>query len=136
MECGSSDMSPTRTPYFEQARVFVAPLRYGAGMKGKIGHSMSYGLPVVTTSIGAEGMALVDGENALLADTAKEFAAAVVRLYTDKDLWERIARASSAHIAAHFSEPVVSQLLQQLFPLATSGTRLDAAEAAQAASWR
>ena len=105
-------------------------------MKGKIGHSMSYGLPVVTTSIGAEGMALVDGENALLADTAEEFAAAVVRLYTDKDLWERIARASSAHIAAHFSEPVVSQLLQQLFPLATTSTHLEAAEVAQVASWR
>ena len=45
-------------PYFDKARVFVAPLRYGAGMKGKVGQSMQLGLPVVTTTIGAEGMQL------------------------------------------------------------------------------
>ena len=41
--------------YFAAARMLIAPLRYGAGMKGKIGHAMSHGLPVVTTSVGAEG---------------------------------------------------------------------------------
>ena len=47
-------------PYFDRSRVFVCPLRYGAGMKGKLGQSMSHGLPAVTTTIGAEGMGLVD----------------------------------------------------------------------------
>ena len=48
-------------PYFINSRIFVAPLRYGAGMKGKIGQSLEYGLPIVSTSIGVEGMNLVDG---------------------------------------------------------------------------
>src|SRR5262249_5522780 len=51
-------------PYFLKSRIFVAPLRYGAGMKGKIGHALEYALPVVTTPIGAEGVGLRDGENA------------------------------------------------------------------------
>ena len=49
-------------PYFDRSRVFVAPLRYGAGIKGKIVQSMAYGLPSVTSSIGAEGMRLTSGE--------------------------------------------------------------------------
>jgi hypothetical protein len=49
-------------------------------MKGKIGHSMSLGLPVVTTAIGAEGMSLVDGETALVADAPATFARAVVHV--------------------------------------------------------
>ena len=60
---------PDLEPYFRSSRVFVAPLRYGSGMKGKIGQSMSYGLPVVTTSIGAEGIMLQDDETALIADS-------------------------------------------------------------------
>ena len=54
------------TSYFEKARIFVSPLRYGAGVKGKIGQSMAFGLPVVTTSIGAEGMYLEDGVSAMI----------------------------------------------------------------------
>ena len=93
------------TPLFDACRVFVAPLRYGAGMKGKIGHSMSHGLPVVTTTVGAEGLALTDGVDVLLADSADAFAEAVVRLYMDDDLWRRMAHASLAHVRQHFSEP-------------------------------
>ena len=65
--------------YFDRARVFVSPLRAGAGMKGKIGMAMAFGLPVVTTSVGAEGMGLVDGTHALVADDPASFAEAVVR---------------------------------------------------------
>lgn len=74
-----------------QARVFVAPLRYGAGMKGKNGHAMSHGLPVVTSTVGAEGMGLQDGRHALIRDDPEAFAAAVVELYTQPQLWERIS---------------------------------------------
>ena len=55
----------------------MAPLRYGAGMKGKVGEALATGLPVVLTSVAAEGMGLVDGEHVLVADTAEAFAAAV-----------------------------------------------------------
>lgn len=81
---------PDLTDLFAHSRMSVAPLSYGAGVKGKIGQSMAYGLPVVTTSIGAEGMALEHGKHLLIADAPEEFAAAVLRLARDDDLWRRL----------------------------------------------
>ena len=109
---------PDPDPYFDGALIFVSPLRYGAGMKGKIGQAMTYGLPVVTTSIGAEGMRLVDGDNALVADDAAKFADAVVRLYGDRELWRRLSGNSRAHVEKYFSERAVRPLLAELFPIA------------------
>ena len=79
-------------PVLDRARVFVAPLRYGAGVKGKVGTAMSHGLPVVATSMAVEGMELTDGENVLVADGADAFADAVARLYNDGELWTRLSR--------------------------------------------
>lgn len=76
---------------FQSARLSVAPLRYGSGMKGKIGQSLAYGLPVVTTTIGAEGMQLRDGEAAMLADEPKAFAEAIAQAYGDEKLWQRLS---------------------------------------------
>ncbi|HEX8353688.1 MAG TPA: glycosyltransferase, partial [Pyrinomonadaceae bacterium] len=102
---------PEIEPLFARARVFVAPMRFGAGMKGKVGDALSYGLPVVTTSVGAEGMSLRDGEEALIADTAAEFAAAVVRLYRDEGLWRHLASNAHAHVERHFSPRVVARVV-------------------------
>jgi glycosyltransferase involved in cell wall biosynthesis len=113
---------PDPTSYFTGSRVFVSPLRYGAGMKGKIGHSMSHGLPVVTTSIGAEGLLLVDGDNALIADDPQTFAQAVVRLYNDRELWSTVAARSANHIAQHFSASATRRRLERLFPIRTDAT--------------
>ena len=101
-------------PWFSKARVFVAPLRYGAGMKGKIGQSLGQGLPVVTTSVGVEGMHLEDGKNVLIADRAEDFAQAVVRLYQDSALWTILSANGKAHVAAHFSETVAREALARL----------------------
>ncbi len=79
---------------FDRVRVFVCPLRVGAGAKGKVASAMSYGVPIVSTSIGAEGMGLVDGQTVLLADTPAEFAAACLRLYRDPALWASLSEAS------------------------------------------
>jgi GT2 family glycosyltransferase/glycosyltransferase involved in cell wall biosynthesis/tetratricopeptide (TPR) repeat protein len=89
-------------PYLHSARVSVAPLRYGAGMKGKVGEAMAAGLPVVVTTVAAEGMGLTDGEHVLVADTPEAFADAVVRLHTDADLWQRIRQAGREHVEEHF----------------------------------
>ena len=78
-------------PFFDKAKVFVAPLRYGAGMKGKIGQSISFGLPVVTTNIGAEGMDLVHGKNVMIADTAGEFSKVILEIYQDPGIWKLIS---------------------------------------------
>ena len=80
-------------PLLDKMRVSVAPLRYGAGIKGKIGSAMAVGLPVVATPLAAEGMSLTDGENILVADGAEAFADAIVRLYQDETLWNRISRS-------------------------------------------
>ena len=82
---------PEVEPYFQKSRVFVAPLRFGAGMKGKIGQSLSLGLPTITTKIGAEGMGLIDHQDVLIADTDEEFAQAVIELYDNMELWQKLA---------------------------------------------
>lgn len=81
---------------FDRTRVFACSLRIGAGTKGKVSTAMSYGLPVVSTSCGAEGMDLIDGEDVLLADTATDFAAACLRAYTDPALWQHLSENGQA----------------------------------------
>ena len=81
---------PTVDELFASSRLMVAPLRYGAGVKGKIGQAFEYYLPVVTTSIGAEGMKLTNGENALIEDDTQRFAEAIIRLYNDAALWHHL----------------------------------------------
>lgn len=75
----------------DSVRLSIAPLRYGAGIKGKIGTSMSSGLPVVATSIAAEGMLLTNGENITLADSPEDFANKVSEVYTDESLWNHLS---------------------------------------------
>lgn len=97
--------------YFRSSRIFVAPLRFGAGMKGKIGQALAYALPVVTTPVGAEGLGLHDGENALVVAADPEaFAAAIVSLYGDADRWKRISDASSETLQPFTPEEVGPQL--------------------------
>ncbi|MEG3437413.1 glycosyltransferase [Pannus brasiliensis CCIBt3594] len=103
-------------PYFAKARVFVAPLRFGAGMKGKIGQSMSLGLPAVTTKIGAEGMGLIDRQDVLIADTAEDFAAAILELYDNRELWEKISRNSLESIE-RYSPANVRKSLEELLSM-------------------
>jgi glycosyltransferase involved in cell wall biosynthesis len=80
------------TPLLDKMRVSVAPLRYGAGIKGKIGTAMAVGLPVVATSLAAEGMSLTDGEDILVADGAEALADALARIYQDEALWNCISK--------------------------------------------
>lgn len=89
-----------------QCRVGIVPLRYGAGMKGKIGEYMGCGLPCVTTSIGAEGMGLTDGHDALVADSAQDFAKRVVALYSDSALWAQLSKAGIERARALSDEAV------------------------------
>lgn len=85
--------------YLEKSRVFIAPLRFGSGMKVKVLEGMYRGLPVVTTSIGAEGLEVNSNTHLLISDDAEAFAQQCIRLLEDKKLWERL-RDSSREIAA------------------------------------
>ncbi|EGV19408.1 glycosyltransferase [Thiocapsa marina] len=106
---------PDVAAWFDQSRVFVAPLRHGAGMKGKIGQSLSYGLPVVTSRIGAEGMGLTHEVNAMICDDPEDFAAAILRLYRDDTFWESLSAAGCGLIKRHFSKEAVAKKLLPLF---------------------
>ena len=99
--------------YFNDSRVFVSPLLHGAGVKGKIGQSFSFGLPVVTTSIGAEGMHLIDGHNALISDSETEFASKVIELYTDKFLWQKLSTNSRQVVREQFSTDTIRAALEK-----------------------
>lgn len=102
---------PDVTPYFSQARMFVCPLRYGAGVKGKVGQSMAFGLPVVTTSIGAEGMHLEDGISAMIGDDEKLFAEKVINIYENERLWETLSKNARGVIEHYFTPEVVEKAL-------------------------
>ena len=93
---------PDVEPHLSKCRLSVAPLRFGAGIKGKINQSLAHGLPVVATSMAAEGMFLKDGESVLIADGAQEFADAVVRLYLDEALWNKVSAGGLAVMERHF----------------------------------
>jgi glycosyltransferase involved in cell wall biosynthesis len=94
---------PDLAPLFRTARMSVVPLRSGAGFKGKIVSSLSHGVPVVSTSVGAEGGGLVDGRDVLVGDSPAGLAAQIVRLSRDDDLWQDMAEASYETFETRFS---------------------------------
>jgi GT2 family glycosyltransferase/glycosyltransferase involved in cell wall biosynthesis len=90
-------------PMLDSRRIMVAPLRYGAGIKGKLVIGLSHGLPCVVSPIAAEGMGLIDGLEVLIADTPESFRNAIVRLYNDRDLWLRLSTNGMAFVKEHYS---------------------------------
>jgi GT2 family glycosyltransferase/glycosyltransferase involved in cell wall biosynthesis len=102
-------------PYMDGCRIAVAPLRYGAGVKGKVNLSMAHGQPVVATACAVEGMHLRDGEDVLVGDTPDAFANAMVRLYRDEALWTTLARNGLDSVAAHFSLDAARETVRRVF---------------------
>jgi GT2 family glycosyltransferase/glycosyltransferase involved in cell wall biosynthesis len=102
-------------PYLRNARISINPLTYGAGMKGKVGEALSWGLPVVTTSIGAEGMDLKDGETAMVADDPKAFAQKAIDLYHDRTAWERLSRNGRRQVEQRWSPGAIQKRIDASF---------------------
>jgi len=78
------------TPYLQKCAAFIVPLRSGSGMRVKIVEAWARGLPIVSTTVGAEGLAYIDGENILIADEEEIFAETVGRLLSDLDLNQKL----------------------------------------------
>ncbi len=114
---------PETGSHLDAARVSIAPLRVGAGMKGKIGEALSRGIPVVTTSIGAEGMGLRDNEHLLIADDADRFAEAVVRVHEDRATWEKLAAAGREVIESRYGMKASMHRLHALLVKAYAASR-------------
>jgi O-antigen biosynthesis protein len=84
-------------------RLTVAPVRYGAGLKGKVASSLMVGVPVVATSLGVEGTPMTNGVDVMIADDPESFAEAVVRVYRDPDLWQQLATAGFAFVRREYA---------------------------------
>lgn len=102
-------------PFFNSVKLSVAPLRFGAGVKGKINQSMALGVPVVATSLAVEGMGLHDHEDILLADEPEDFARALVELYESEPLWTRLSENGIKKTQALYSPDVARKKLDSLF---------------------
>ncbi len=108
-------------PWLDRVRCTVAPLRYGAGVKGKINSSMSRGVPVVATSIAAEGMFMQHEQDALLADSAEDFATCICRLHEDTALWDMLSDHALLNVQQHFSTARARIDLQQIINVLRPG---------------
>ena len=111
-------------PLFQQARCMVAPLTWGAGVKGKITQSLASGLPVVTTPIGAEGLNLRHGKNVLVADNVETLVASTSLLLTDHDVWSHLSQSGSALALSVFSPQSLSTAIRSLLQWASVEHRL------------
>lgn len=105
---------PSLDSYFQQHRLFVAPLRFGAGMKGKIGTSLEYSLPIVCTTVAAEGMGLLESHAALVKDEKEALATSILQLYNDEELWTNLSRNSDKALAP-YSPETISSTIDDLF---------------------
>lgn len=105
---------PDVAVFFNTIKLSIAPLRYGAGVKGKVNQSMSYGVPVVATPVAAEGMSLVSDEEIAIAATPAAFAAKVIELYSSEVLWERISRKGLLKTQELFSIEAARRQLEEI----------------------
>jgi glycosyltransferase involved in cell wall biosynthesis len=100
-------------PLFRERVALVASMRFGAGLKGKITQALSYGLPVVTSTIGAEGMGLVADEHYAHAESPEQYATAIARVLDDTEYWETIAQGGRALIERELSVEAATHRLRQ-----------------------
>jgi len=106
---------PSMDPYYEKAAVFVVPLLNGGGTRIKILEAMSYERPVVSTSIGAEGIDVVHGENILIGDQPEEFARQCIELLQNPRKRKEIAVQGYRLVKEHYDLPVFHRRMDEVF---------------------
>jgi glycosyltransferase involved in cell wall biosynthesis len=94
---------PDIRPYFDEAAVFVAPFRIGTGLKHKTLEAMAMGVPVVSTTLGANGIQVKSGEDIILADIPREFAEACIKLFNDNQLQDKIVKNAHALVKEKYN---------------------------------
>jgi sugar transferase (PEP-CTERM/EpsH1 system associated) len=102
-------------PFYERSSVSVVPLRGGGGTRLKILESMALGRPVVSTTIGCEGLEVVDGEHLLIADRPEEFAERVVRLLKDNGLRRRLMQRARELVEGTYDWDIISEKLERIY---------------------
>jgi GT2 family glycosyltransferase/SAM-dependent methyltransferase/glycosyltransferase involved in cell wall biosynthesis len=117
---------------FALRRVFAAPIRYGTGIITKNMHALAHGLPVVTTTVGAEGMQLQHSAHAMIANAPEEFAAAILRLYRERELWDKIAKNGKQYVGEKFC---LANLQSQIRKIVTRACKIKPRSADPAYRW-
>jgi glycosyltransferase involved in cell wall biosynthesis len=97
--------------------IMLVPLRIGSGIRVKILVALAQGVPVVSTSVGSEGLLLADGKELLVRDGEAEFATAAVQLSRNPDMWRRLAVAGRAAVSAHYSPEGVRQRRNEIYEM-------------------
>ena len=123
-------------PFLGDRRLAVAPLRYGAGVKGKMLTAMAAGLPVVASSVAAEGLSLRHGVNVLKADEAEAVATAVLDLYRSQPLWEEVRQAALSHALQGWGGAACRQALWRICAEVGLPVPPDGAELGEALTYR
>jgi len=100
------------TPYYDTCVLSIAPIRYGAGVKGKVNQALSFGLPVVGTPVALEGMGLINREHVLIESEPESFAAAMAEAYSDDSLWCRLSRDGRLSLEGRFTPKVAQDALK------------------------
>ncbi|HZM57382.1 MAG TPA: glycosyltransferase, partial [Acidimicrobiales bacterium] len=115
---------PSMEGELARATVAVVPVRYGSGTRIKILESFAHRVPVVSTTVGAEGLDVEDGVHLLVADAPGAIAAAVVRLLADAPLRVRLTEAAASRYLERYSGPVADAEVRRLVAeVARSSTR-------------
>jgi hypothetical protein len=111
---------PDERPYYDESDVFVIPLRLGSGTRIKVPAAMSMGIPIISTSLGIEGITGLTAEEIVTADSPQEFSAAVIRLINDPVLRRRQADAAREKAKALFDWSISISHLERAYSLAAS----------------
>ena len=94
----------------------ICPLRFGAGVKGKVIESLRYGIPVITSRTGIEGTYLEDGQELLIADSPTQYSNSVSRLLESKDLWNKLSINGNQYVLKNYNLEIAgNQILELLF---------------------
>lgn len=101
-------------PIFSTSRLSVAPLRYGAGLKGKVATSLSYGVPCVATSMAVEGSEMKNRKEIFIEDEPDAFAKAIFELYENEDIWNSISDEGLNYVNRHYSIEAGRKKLKEL----------------------
>ncbi len=109
-------------PYMERAAAYIVPIRVGGGTRLKIYEAMAMEKPIISTTIGAEGLPVADGQELLLADTAEAFADAVVRVLTDEATARRLGERAAIAVREKFSWDKVSRAFAEACQLAVAAS--------------
>lgn len=106
---------PDVAPYYQESCISVVPLRAGGGTRLKILEAMAFGRPVVSTSLGCEGLNVRHEEHLLIADEPQQFAERVLRLLRDDDLYTRIANRARALVEAEYDWDVLTAQMLRIY---------------------